>query len=426
MYNLDKEKIKSIIENSCFSEDNGKNKQVRNAFLTFFSELCEYSQAVNESIISGSVSKNVQGILPEICVALMDKVDGDKLGTSLGLARMTNSEKRLFTDADYKILKKLAGDTGEKKQYNGKKRVFINADYETIKKLAGDTGERKQYKGEYIKEGRSYNFQYYLKFNRCFVEMQELLYQYARQYCFVNPVVFSPYSFKAFDAIYDQELENENLNFRFDENGLISSDEKDLFWNINISSENRTYDAKIPYGDSSRYIFEFKKGKKGNYLLPLPANNQTKIYDIDFLPDAVRLTTDHDMDFFTLLEPLEVDETSNIIKALISNGLLFSNKNFYNGILSSRIISEADIEHALAPFKSHFGISCHISSGEGRIVKRYAMKYRPDRSDRKLFNTISREYISFQGNGEFLTDYINYVLEYLEYNYPEIEWVGEI
>ena len=50
MYNIDKEKIKTIIENSVFSSDEEKNKQLRNLFLSFFSELCNYSQSVNENI----------------------------------------------------------------------------------------------------------------------------------------------------------------------------------------------------------------------------------------------------------------------------------------------------------------------------------------------------------------------------------------
>lgn len=402
MYNLDKEKLKAIIENSSFSEDSDKNKQIRNAFLAFFSELCDYSESVNNSIIRQSAIPNIKGVLPEISVVLMDKNDGERLGMSIGLSRMTDT----------------------------KEVIFINADHKSIKAIVGDNEEQKKYYGEYIKEGKVISFQYSLKFNRSYVERQELIYKYARHYSIINPVVYSPYSFKAFDVIFDREIAEEELDFLYQKNGLnvINADDRDLFWNICIQEQNKTYDAKIPYGDSSRYIFEFKKNKEGNYILPLPKNNQTKIYDIDFSDDCVRLTTDHDMDEFYLLEPLEIDESSSTIKTLVSNNLFFSNKNTYKGIVSGRLISEADVEHALSPFRKKNGFKCTMSDGKGEIIKRYSQKYRPDRKGRQLFNTISREYIMFDcmENEMFLIDYVNYVLEYLEYYYPEIEWVGEI
>ena len=402
MYNLDREKLKSIIENSSFSDDSDTNKQVRNAFLTFFTELCDYSERVNNSILNKSAICENNGMLEEIGVVLMDRNDGEKFGNDIGLVRMTETTNT----------------------------IFVNADHESVKKIVGDDGERKKYTGEYIKDGRTIPFEYSLRFNRSYVERQELIYSYVQHYAFLNPIIYSPFSFRSFDLVYDKEIADEQLDFLFPQNGLdvIGTTDKDLFWNISISEQSKTYDAKIPYGDSCRYIFEFKKTKKGNYALPLPQNKQTKIFDIEFTDDAVRVTSDHDMDEFYLLEPLEIDNSSSTIKALISYGLYFSNKNTYVGITNKRIISEADIEHALAPFRDKFGVTCQLSDGSGEIIKRYSKKYRPDRKDSKLINQICREYIKFSSKDDngYLVDYINYILEYLEYYYPEVEWVGEI
>lgn len=402
MYNLDRKKLESIIGNSSFSSDSETNKQVRNAFMAFFKELCTYSESVNNAIIKQSATPNVEKFIPEVCVALMDKKEGDSLGRDVGLSQMADT--------------------------NGV--IFVNADHNSLKEKVGDNGDKKIYIGEYVKNGKAFTFEYSLRFNRSYVERQELLYKYSQHYAIINPVVYSPYNFKAFDLVYDKGLDGEELDFLFKKNNLdvVKSDDIDLFWNICLYEESKTYDAKVPYGDSERYIFEFKKNKNGNYLLPLPRNNQSQIFDIEFLDDSVRLTTSHDMDDFFLLEPLEVDVSSSIVKALISNNQFFSNKNTYKGIVSCRLISEADIEHALSPFRDKYGIKCRIAEGRGNIVKRYSQKYRPNRNGRKIFNTICREYVSFSCIGEnmFLLDYINYVLEYLEFYYPEIEWVGEI
>ena len=58
MYNIDKEKLKMIIENSCFSLDEEKNKQIRRAFLAFFSELTDYSKSINDTILCQSIFRS--------------------------------------------------------------------------------------------------------------------------------------------------------------------------------------------------------------------------------------------------------------------------------------------------------------------------------------------------------------------------------
>lgn len=404
MYNIEKEKLNTIIENSYFSSDVEKNRQVRNAFLAVFSELCDYSKAVNDEIMNRSEEKERTSVLPEIFVTLMDKDDGEKIGRGIGLSSMVDSARRFFLDDEY----------------------------EEIKRLIGDYGKKVNYVGQYIKDGMAYDFTYYLKFDRSYVERQELIYKYALHYDFSNPVIYSPYSAKAVMLVCDTEIDENKceVDYKFKENGLkmISCYEKDLFWNISVSNENRTYDAKEPYGDEVRYVFEFSKNKAGNYLLPLPMNNQTKVYEIEFTDCSIKITTDHDMDEFVVLEPLSIDETSSAIKTLMSVGKAFRNSNNYSGIITKRILSEADIEHAIAIFRDNHGIRCKISKGEGIIVRRYLSKYRPNRPDRKLFNLICREYVSFDTDNQnaFMIDYVNYVLEYLEYYYPEIEWVGEI
>ena len=404
MYNIDKEKIKTIIENSVFSSDEEKNKQLRNLFLSFFSELCNYSQAVNENILSQSILKNYDAILPEICVALIDKDIVEKQSNTLGLVAMVDENDK----------------------------IFIDDEYENIKKLIGDAEHKKKYEGQYIKQGQCHKFQYYLKFDRSFIEKQELLYEYALYYNLGNPILYSPYSHKSVTLIYDKEVSESHceLDFKFNENGInvINGIKNNLFWNIDIHNENRTYDAKVPYGNEVRYIFRFNKSKKGNYVLPLPLNNQTKVFNIEVLESMIEITTDHDMDEFAVLEPLECDETSPLIKTLKSNEKFFNNRRSYNEIINKRIISESDIEHSIATFRNNNGIKCCISEGGGQIVNRYTKKYRADRKSRKFFNTISREYVLFKAEEKkrFLTDYVNYVIEYLEFYYPEIEWVGEL
>lgn len=399
MYKIDREELERLISNARFSDDDEKNKTVRDIFAAVVSELCSYTEDVNNTILNKSTDSFRKELLPEICVAFMPW-NAAAFG-SLGLDAMA---------ADSTC-------------------IFIDEEYEKIKQINGDTAERKYFNGEYFRNGKMEKFPYYLKYNRRYVEKQELLYRYALHYDIINPVMYSPYSYKAFDLVYDKALDEikDKLDFQFEKNGIKVITERDLYWNITVLSENKTYDSKLPYGDETRYLYEFAKNKKGQYRLPLPCNNQTQIFDIEYGDDCIRMVTNHDMDEFILIEPLKVDESSSTIKALVSNKMLFTNKNPYIGFINKRIISEADIEHAIAPFRDNKGIKCSISDGKKRIVTRYAMKYRPDRNERKLFHIISREYLAFERESaeRFFSDYINYVLEFMEYFYPEVEWVGE-
>ena len=119
------------------------------------------------------------------------------------------------------------------------------------------------------------------------------------------------------------------------------------------------------------------------------------------------------------------------MKKLLSAKSLFSNSltQSYNGIRNRRIVSIADIEHAIAPFRTDDNwMNCEISNGKGQIVKRYSSQYKASWGELKNFTKISRQYLKFDSVNriKFKEDYINYVIQCLDYFYPEIEWAGEL
>ncbi len=189
----------------------------------------------------------------------------------------------------------------------------------------------------------------------------------------------------------------------------------------------KTYDAKEPYGDKTKYVYSFNKTKKGNYLLPLPLNNQTKIYEIRFGEKNIEIVTDHDIEDFVVFEYFELDFNSRVVKERQSKKMLFVNRVEEKKHNQRRIVSDGDIERAIGCFREWQDICCNRSNGESKLVIRYSKKYIADRKDKTLFNTIRREYVFFKKTkNRFLTDDANYILQYLEYYYPEIEWAGEI
>lgn len=403
MYRIDSEGLEEKIREAKFSTDEEGNKNIRESLLSLVKELCKYTTQVNQTLVEGILERDDNSSIEDIVVALLSDADvEEKNFEAVGLYKMVDANE---------------------------KRIFINDEYENIRIINGDISGKKKYKGKYLKSGKVVEFEYELKFDNSFLKLQELLYKYAELYNICNPVILSPFSHKSFFVVYSNEIEKENveLDFCFEENGIKAIENKNLFWNIKKdSSLNKTYDAKVPYGTDTRYRYTFGKTKKGKYVLPYPVNNQTTIYDVIIGVNGVELVTNRDMDDFILLEYFDVDNDSSNVKAMISAGVLTSNKREYKGVITGRILSEGDVEHAIAPFREWKNLSCSIAQGNSNKIIRYSSRYRVDRKDKVMFSPISRKYICFsKTDGVFLTDYANYVIEYLEYYYPEIEWVGE-
>ena len=174
-------------------------------------------------------------------------------------------------------------------------------------------------------------------------------------------------------------------------------------------------------------MFLFSKTKKGTVLLPVPENNQAIIYEVRFVEKGVELVTNHDIEDFIILEYIDLDFNSRVVRERQSKKLLFSNEIIDKLQAHRRLLSEGDIERAIGCFMDWQDLHCERSNGDGELIIRYSKKYRADRKSKNMFNTIRREYISIMKREKrFLTDYANYILEYLEYYYPEIEWAGEV
>lgn len=400
MYEINRDGIEKIITSSLFSENEDTNKSIKNSLLAVMNELCDYTSKVNKKVVSDSQGSDYENRIGDIYVSLLENADETEYEAA-GLYKMSDTNPY---------------------------RVFLDCEYDDIKNIVGDLSGRKIFKGKYIKDGVESTFDYSLEFDDSFLKVQEKMFEFSEQYRVKNPMIFSPYSHKSFLLKYDMNFsDNCELDFRFHDNCIpVLAGDYCLYWNIKQKFEKeKTYDAKEPYGDKTKYIYSFKKTKKGKYLLPLPLNNQTCVFDIRFIESGVEIITDHDIDDFILLEYAELDFNSQIVKERQSKNFLFDN------IVSEkqrfqRILSEGDIERVIGYFRDWKEVSCKRAGGEGKRIIRYSKKYRADRKDKNMFNSIKREYISFKkSNDKFLTDYANYILEYLEYYYPEIEWAGE-
>ncbi len=416
MYEINKDSIEKKIIDSRFSEDEEHNKAIKNSLLSIMRELCGYTSEVNQNLIDRAFNQSFESQINEIYAVILPTLDGTEYEPD-GLFKMTEIIPQRF---------------------------FLDCEYDDIRNIVGDTSNLNVYKGTYIKDEVEYSFEYSLEFDNSFVKVQERLFDYAEHYNVSNPLIFSPFSHKAFVIKHNFNQEHSNpfgvkkdsgnhneensVDYRFKQNGIpVIEGQCCLFWNIRQDIiKDKTYDASEPYGEKVKYVYCFPKSKKGMYRLPIPINNQTCIYDIRFCDKDIKIVIDKEIEDFFLYEYYDLDLNTPVVKERQSKGLFFANDVNEQMKKQRRLLSEGDIERAIGYFRSWKDLYCKRADGDGKNIIRYAKKYCANRTDKYLFNTIRREYIHFEKQDKrFMTDYANYVLEYLEYYYPEIEWAGE-
>ncbi len=406
-YRIDEERLADIIDNSEFISDNrAANESLRMLLKNTIHGMCQYNQEILEEIKREILYPKPPCAVGAFTCALVPLRDKDAYG-HIGLSVM--SEQSL-----------------------SRKIVFLDGEYDEIKEICGDNQtEKKIYTGSYRIKNQEYSFKYRLKFDNSLLKMQDLTVRLSACYPVGNAVLFSPYMRKSFvTEVLDQipkNVEDKDIDFRFSQNKIPAVQDAVLLWNLKVTHTSLLKAAdRRPYGAELKYRHHFDRGKGGRWPYALPMNNQTIIYDIRFTEEGTDLILDHEMEEFIVAEYHPVDFDSADIKKLNLSHKIFSNQITKSTLGNKRILSKGDIMYAVSPFKDYGGIQCEVAEKLDKICTRYSSKYRNHLSDRIGYRKLKTINLKFTSEiiPKFMDDYINYVLMYLEYYYPEIEWVG--
>ena len=418
MSNID---IEKKITDAKFAADAETNKSIRDSLSAILKELCDYTNRVSRKLVEDARKRGNSPRINDVFVALLpvkDEKGNVKKYDESGLFSMNSNFD--YSDGMFHY-----------------ERVFMDCEYDEIKEFDGKTYEAE---GK-DKKGAPFKFSFSLEFDDSFLKAQEILFDYAEHYNVKNPVVFSPYSHKSFYVKYVEQLREDVpeldslLKESFEKKKIpVVEGKNSLYWNIkqSVEKENigKIYDADDPYGDATRYVFRFEKPDGGNSPLSLPLNNQTRVYSTNVDEDWVDVVIDREIEDFTVLEYKDFDPESKLAKECQSKRYLFDNKAPEGTWKRHRILSEGDIERAIGCFNKHEykwpDARCERSKKRDKTIVRYSKKYRVDRKAKILFIKIKKVYVGFKETEDkkFLVDIANYFLEYLEYYYPEIKWIG--
>ncbi len=409
MYKLDLKEIENLIDNSNFVYDknNEKNDVMKDIMKGMFSALCQYT------------NDTIDGLHASVCEPKKKSGFGEVVS-----ALVSNDIKDKFYEMSNIGIDISTSDI-----------VFVDEDYRQLRGVVGDNDVDKKFKGKYVCDGDIREFEYQLKYDNSFHKMQDIIFKITELYGSEYPIVNSPYVTKCFRACPTEELPEdiEEIHYDFEENGIKVLENTSLLWNVKLNcSGSKAADEKIPYGNTTKYVYLFSVDKNtGNHYYVIPQNNQTLVYSVEFLEKETKIIINREMEEFLLVEKCDIDWGRQEIKLLSSQKRIYTNKVDKGLVHNPRILSKGDVEYAIAPFRNYKGNTCEIVSAESdisKIILRYSSKYKYKNMDRIRYAKLSRVYVKFFLNEEVLypSDYINFALSYLEYYYPEIEWVGGV
>lgn len=252
-------------------------------------------------------------------------------------------------------------------------------------------------------------FTYQLKPNYRFVEAEKKFNRAARLYD-VPLLIYSPYARRAVDVCIFGEVRE--LDLKLTENNLAGKliMNKHLHWNAAIDYV--TWDSVSVNGKFYEY-----RCTADDMSFVLPCADETFDETIE-----VR-RADGQIIFITPREfPIKKAERIEILPVESKPASRILNKK--------RLRTQGDIEYVLSGL-ARDDYSCRFGSfgnAAGNIIRYSAEHEYFSRLDENLLRAKSRLptcNVKFKGAEIFLTDYANFVLRFLETNYPEFNWAGE-
>ena len=269
------------------------------------------------------------------------------------------------------------------------------------------------------KDFRGAGFTYQFKPNYCLVEMEEKFSRVARLYD-VPLEIYSPHARRAVDICIFGEIGE--LDFKTAENNLTEKflaaknnltgkflADKKFHWNAEFSL--RSWDSYEQIGK----IFEYRCSADDEFTFALPQSDFAFDDAIEIRREGGQIVFRTPREFQSRYEQVKILPNENKIEARI--------------LRKRRLRTRGDIEFVLSGL-TRDGYSCRFGGfGGTENISRYVDGHKyfsaEDENLLRAKNILPTCTVKFSGAGIFLTDYANFVLHFLEKNFPEFNWAGE-
>ena len=280
------------------------------------------------------------------------------------------------------------------------------------------------------------NFSYRLVVNDRFIRQEERLARLFRLYRLETPVIFSPYARRAVDICLDKTVSAKNwrdMNLALEENNLdgVLITDRILMWNVNFLPDDKECDSSVAPDEGEvkrKHIFV---AEKNIFLLPKTNPDNDDFMDIRRTEDNIVITAPEN---FEIEKCVAADIVPPDMNKLPADAEVFANRfNTERLFVKSRLFSAGDVEYVLKNFDngdfsaefSHWG-----RRGDEKIILAYSKEHGySSRRDQRLI-AVGRKmppcFVKFAAPPMYLTDWANFVLNYLGKKYPEFLWLGAV
>lgn len=421
MFNEDK--MKKIIESN-----NSLSKFDKDIYLSLFSELTKEQEKlynalnlrVEKEIMDLNLNRNENW---NIYTTLVDK---DKLNEYLKVG----FNPVIDIDCVSEFINMKDKEINENKYMAGV--AFLKCKYSDVQKYTSKTYKARirTKLGEVI---ASYN----LFFSNVFLEREKILEITANQYKIDKPFIFSPFSRRAvsvcinFDGINLDEIIDVNLDFKNNKLDEIILVNKFLLWNVEMFDKE---DIFFPTENTQKKIVALFEDDYEIYKFELNPENEFLYVDSDGayikrIDDEVYLAINNNTNLESLIYiKLKINKISRSIKE--DEEFIFENEcnKTIQGI-KTRLRTEADIEYTINQFApkgiKYLGYQVALKGRKSIYVYDKDNTYHYPKSGRLKSSSIA--YLKFQeSNDLFFEDKISYLINFLNYKYPEFLWVGVV
>ena len=302
---------------------------------------------------------------------------------------------------------------------------FLCCPYEEVEELC---------KKIFIGRNGAKNFSYRLVPQKRLVEQEMRLFRLAKFYKIKSPIIFSPYARRAVDIQILDEIEPKEIDFDFSGNAELKGkivDDCILMWNVFVKSnvESKSYVSPNDNEKFHRYIFDSGVNKK-SFVLP-PVTSEILVEAKRINDDRIDIISSGELeDDFEVLKifALKIDKT------FPDDIEIFSNTCDTNRVIEkTRLRTAGDVNYILSALaQGEFSCSFETLSDTppANQIKSYQKifghNYFTSRAE-ELFRfkaTLPYCIVRFKAPEKYLADYANFVLHFLNKNYPEFSWKG--
>lgn len=305
---------------------------------------------------------------------------------------------------------------------------FLRCPYEEFEELCNKT---------FIGRSGSKSFKYQLVPQKRLVEQELRLFRLAELYKIKTPIIFSPYARRAVDIQILDEIESNEIDFDFSNNAELKGkiiDDCVLMWNVSVKANMESKSYVSPNEDEKfhRYIFDSGVNKKSFVLPPVSSEilvEAKRISDsrIDIISSGE--LNDGEFEILKIVAP-KMDKT------FPDDVEVFFNTCDVNRLFEkNRLRTVGDVNYILSSL-AQGEFSCAFENFVDKLPENQIKSYQKI-FGHNYFTSQAEELfkfraklpcccVKFKAPEKYRTDYANFILHFLNRNYPEFFWTGVI